>query len=170
MLLFIIIDTRLFFSFPFSETQTSLFPFFFKVWDVLSNAEVVRIVASAKKRSVAAKLLVAHAVLAWRTKYPGCKIDDCAVVCLFFKNDRPTCQSIADTSGGNPVRQENGVGKNSGSNESEANPDTMLAAIAEESSVVDEVSRVDSLIRVARKSGDLSQRRAVKEPEHVEVH
>ncbi|KAI6698560.1 hypothetical protein NL676_018679 [Syzygium grande] len=140
------------------------------VWDVLSNAEVVRIVASAKKRSVAAKLLVAHAVLAWRTKYPGCKIDDCAVVCLFFKNDRPPCQSIADTSGGNPVRQENGVGKNSGSNESEANPDTMLAAIAEESSVVDEVSRVDSLIRVARKSSDLSQRRAVKEPEHVEVH
>jgi len=59
------------------------------IWDVLSNNEVVRIVASAKKRSLAAKLLVDQAVRAWRYKYPSAKIDDCAVICLFFKRPRP---------------------------------------------------------------------------------
>ncbi|XP_030541840.1 probable protein phosphatase 2C 65 [Rhodamnia argentea] len=141
------------------------------VWDVLSNVEVVRIVASAKKRSVAAKLLVAHAVTAWKTKYPGCKIDDCAVICLFFKNDQPPSQSIASAPGGNPGQQENGISQKSGSNQIEANPDTMLAGITEDSeSAVDGVSRVDSLIRVPHTTSLLSRRRAVKEPEHVEVH
>lgn len=60
-----------------------------QVWDVLSNIEVIRIVASARKRSMAAKLLVDRAVRAWRYKYPCAKIDDCAVVCLFFKRQRP---------------------------------------------------------------------------------
>ncbi|KAK6943212.1 PPM-type phosphatase-like domain [Dillenia turbinata] len=55
------------------------------VWDVLSNKEVVEIVASARIRSMAAKLLVECAVRAWRSKYPTSKVDDCAVVCLFFK-------------------------------------------------------------------------------------
>ncbi|XP_022892114.1 probable protein phosphatase 2C 65 [Olea europaea var. sylvestris] len=59
------------------------------IWDVLSNDEVVRIVASVKKRSLAAKLLVDQAVRVWRYKYPCAKIDDCAVVCLFFKHPRP---------------------------------------------------------------------------------
>ncbi|XP_039165862.1 probable protein phosphatase 2C 73 [Eucalyptus grandis] len=144
------------------------------VWDALSNAEVVRIVASTRKRSMAAKLLVAHAVLAWKTKYPGCKIDDCAVVCLFLKNGRPRSQSVVNnTSGGNPGRQDNAVGQKSGSNESEANPDTVLAAItddAEESSTVDGVSRVDSLIRVPRpKAAALSRRNSAKKPKQIEV-
>lgn len=56
------------------------------VWDALTNAEVVKIVASARKRSTAARLLVKRAVRAWKIKYPGCKVDDCAVVCLFFKD------------------------------------------------------------------------------------
>ncbi|KAK6943419.1 PPM-type phosphatase-like domain [Dillenia turbinata] len=55
------------------------------VWDVLSNKEVVKIVASARIRSMAAKLLVDCAVRAWRSKHPTAKVDDCAVVCLFFK-------------------------------------------------------------------------------------
>ncbi|XP_043699863.1 probable protein phosphatase 2C 73 [Telopea speciosissima] len=55
------------------------------VWDVLSNREVVKIVASARKRSIAAKILVDHAIHAWRTKYPKSRIDDCAVICLFLK-------------------------------------------------------------------------------------
>ncbi|KAK6164794.1 hypothetical protein DH2020_001658 [Rehmannia glutinosa] len=59
------------------------------IWDALSNDEVIKIVASAKKRSMAAKLLVEQAIWAWRYKYPRAKIDDCAVVCLFFKNQRP---------------------------------------------------------------------------------
>lgn len=60
-----------------------------QVWDVLSNEDVIRIVSSASKRSIAARLLVAHAVRAWRIKYPRAKIDDCAAVCLFFKREVP---------------------------------------------------------------------------------
>lgn len=56
---------------------------------MLSNNEAVHIVASTKKRSLAAKLLVDQAVRVWRYKYPCAKIDDCAVVCLFFKHPRP---------------------------------------------------------------------------------
>lgn len=54
------------------------------IWDVLSNKEVVDIVASAPARSSAARALVEYAVRAWRHKYPTSKIDDCAVVCLFL--------------------------------------------------------------------------------------
>ncbi|GFZ14537.1 protein phosphatase 2C family protein [Actinidia rufa] len=54
------------------------------IWDVLSNAEVVEIVASAPARSSAARALVESAVRAWRCKYPTSKVDDCAVVCLFL--------------------------------------------------------------------------------------
>ncbi|WVZ16069.1 hypothetical protein V8G54_009051 [Vigna mungo] len=54
------------------------------VWDVLTNSEVINIVASAPKRSMAAKLLVKHAVQAWRRK---CfKVDDCTAICLFLKD------------------------------------------------------------------------------------
>lgn len=59
------------------------------IWDVLSNNEVVRIVASARKRSTAARLLVDRAIRAWRYKYPCAKMDDCAVICLFLKRQRP---------------------------------------------------------------------------------
>ena len=51
---------------------------------MLSNAEVVEIVASAPARSSAARALVESAVQAWRCKYPTSKVDDCAVVCLFL--------------------------------------------------------------------------------------
>ncbi|KAJ8570909.1 hypothetical protein K7X08_037881 [Anisodus acutangulus] len=50
------------------------------LWDVLSNDEVIRIVATARKRSIAARLVVHHAVRAWKYKYPRAKIDDCAVI------------------------------------------------------------------------------------------
>ncbi|CAJ1838780.1 unnamed protein product [Sphenostylis stenocarpa] len=56
------------------------------IWDVLSNEEVVDIVAS-NPRSTAARALVESAVQAWRTKFPFCKVDDCAAVCLFFDPD-----------------------------------------------------------------------------------
>ncbi|KAM0935780.1 putative protein-serine/threonine phosphatase [Dioscorea sansibarensis] len=57
------------------------------IWDVLSNKEVVDIVASAPTRSTASRLLVESAIKAWRFKYPTSKIDDCAVVCLFLDPD-----------------------------------------------------------------------------------
>ncbi|KAI3771085.1 hypothetical protein L6452_02239 [Arctium lappa] len=58
------------------------------VWDVLTNDEVVKIVGSVKKRPMAARFLIDHAVRAWRYKYPASKIDDCAAVILFFKKQR----------------------------------------------------------------------------------
>ncbi|KAJ8621136.1 hypothetical protein MRB53_029665 [Persea americana] len=54
------------------------------VWDVLSNKEVVDIVASAPSRATAARAVVDTAVRAWRLKFPTSKSDDCAVVCLFL--------------------------------------------------------------------------------------
>ncbi|KAL4342328.1 hypothetical protein GQ457_08G014060 [Hibiscus cannabinus] len=57
------------------------------VWDVLSNKEVVDIVASAPAPSSAARTLVHSAVRAWRYKYPTSKVDDCAVVCLFLDSN-----------------------------------------------------------------------------------
>ncbi|XVF08349.1 hypothetical protein REPUB_Repub06bG0219100 [Reevesia pubescens] len=68
------------------------------VWDVLTNNEVIRIVGSVKRQSMAAKILVYYAVQAWRTKYPGSKVDDCAVVCLFLKKRPLLSRSLSDTS------------------------------------------------------------------------
>lgn len=51
--------------------------------------------ASARDRSTAAQLLIEKAVRAWRYKYPRSKIDDCAVVCLFFKRPRPVLTKSA---------------------------------------------------------------------------
>lgn len=58
-----------------------------QVWDVLSNEEVVAIVASSPKSS-AARVLVDSATRAWRLKYPTAKVDDCAVVCLYLDSNK----------------------------------------------------------------------------------
>ncbi|XP_074566619.1 putative protein phosphatase 2C 33 [Curcuma longa] len=58
------------------------------VWDVLSNKDVVSIVASAPTRSSSACSLVESAARAWKFKYPTSKTDDCAVVCLFLNLDK----------------------------------------------------------------------------------
>ena len=52
---------------------------------MLSNKEVVDIVASAPTRTTAARALVETAVRAWRLKYPNSKVDDCAVVCMYLQ-------------------------------------------------------------------------------------
>jgi hypothetical protein len=54
-----------------------------QIWDVLSNDEVVQVVAQAPTRATAARALVESAVRVWRLKYPSSKVDDCAVVCLY---------------------------------------------------------------------------------------
>lgn len=59
------------------------------VWDVLSNKQVVSIVASAP-RSSAARILVESAIQAWRTNLPSIKVDDCSAVCLFFDSHSPS--------------------------------------------------------------------------------
>uniref|UniRef100_A0A0C9S124 TSA: Wollemia nobilis Ref_Wollemi_Transcript_28262_2452 transcribed RNA sequence n=1 Tax=Wollemia nobilis TaxID=56998 RepID=A0A0C9S124_9CONI len=60
------------------------------IWDVLSNKEVVDIVASAPTRTTAARALVDYAVRAWRLKFPTSKVDDCAVICLFLNDCSPS--------------------------------------------------------------------------------
>ncbi|KAJ9543512.1 hypothetical protein OSB04_023219 [Centaurea solstitialis] len=55
------------------------------IWDVLTNIEVVRLVASVRRRNLAARILVARAVETWRYKYPAAKTDDCTVIILYFK-------------------------------------------------------------------------------------
>ncbi|KAK6911746.1 PPM-type phosphatase-like domain [Dillenia turbinata] len=65
------------------------------VWDVLSNQEVVDIVASAPARAFAARVLVESAVRSWKLKYPTSKVDDCAVVCLFL--DSGNISTVSNT-------------------------------------------------------------------------
>ncbi|KAL6139345.1 hypothetical protein ACLB2K_064622 [Fragaria x ananassa] len=66
------------------------------IWDVLSNKEVVDIIASAPARSSAARALVESAVRAWRQKYPTSKVDDCAVVCLYLDSDGNNLSTAAN--------------------------------------------------------------------------
>ncbi|KAH7287528.1 hypothetical protein KP509_32G060300 [Ceratopteris richardii] len=56
------------------------------IWDVLTNKEVVDIVASVTTKSYAARAVVEMAVHSWRSKFPTSKVDDCAAVCLFLKD------------------------------------------------------------------------------------
>ncbi|KAJ0249786.1 PPM-type phosphatase domain-containing protein [Hirschfeldia incana] len=67
------------------------------IWDVLSNEEVVGIVASAPSRSSAARAIVESAVRAWRYKYPTSKVDDCAVVCLYLDSNNTDAISTASS-------------------------------------------------------------------------
>lgn len=67
------------------------------IWDVLSNKEVVDIVASVPAHSSAARAVVETAVRAWRYKYPTSKVDDCAVVCLFLDSNNVSTASNANT-------------------------------------------------------------------------
>ncbi|KAG1327334.1 putative protein phosphatase 2C 66 [Cocos nucifera] len=76
------------------------------VWDVLSNKEVVDIVASAPTHATAARALVDCAVRAWRLKFPTSKIDDCAVVCLFFEPPSPSDPSQESDPREMPAEQE----------------------------------------------------------------
>ncbi|KAK9673482.1 hypothetical protein RND81_12G170200 [Saponaria officinalis] len=66
------------------------------IWDVLSNTEVVNIVAASQSRSTAAKALVETAVRSWKLKYPTSKIDDCAVICLFLDSNTDNLSSSSN--------------------------------------------------------------------------
>ncbi|XP_057799785.1 probable protein phosphatase 2C 72 [Salvia miltiorrhiza] len=54
------------------------------VWDVMSNEEVVSMVAAAGSEEEAAKVVVDAAMAAWKHKFPNSKRDDCTVICLFL--------------------------------------------------------------------------------------
>ncbi|XP_071712068.1 probable protein phosphatase 2C 33 [Rutidosis leptorrhynchoides] len=67
------------------------------IWDVLTNKDVVDIVASAETRSSAARAVVDSAVRAWKYRYPTSKVDDCAVVCLFLTPHTDTISTASAT-------------------------------------------------------------------------
>ncbi|KAK8317427.1 hypothetical protein V6Z11_A13G106200 [Gossypium hirsutum] len=69
----------------------------FIIWDVLSNKEMIDIIASAPACSSAARTLVQTAVQAWRYKYPTSKVDDCAVVCLFLDSNLSNLSYASNT-------------------------------------------------------------------------
>ncbi|KAI3807823.1 hypothetical protein L1987_23758 [Smallanthus sonchifolius] len=81
------------------------------IWDVLTNNDVVNIVASAESRSCAARAVVESAVRAWKHKYPTSKVDDCAVVCLFLT---PHPNPISTASATDPVGKNEPVKKPGG--------------------------------------------------------
>lgn len=54
------------------------------VWDVLTNEQVVELVASEPERAVAARRVVETAVRVWKLKRGNSRVDDCAAVCLFL--------------------------------------------------------------------------------------
>ncbi|MCL7022306.1 hypothetical protein MKW94_015821 [Papaver nudicaule] len=53
------------------------------VWDVLSNEQVVSIVAS-ERQETAAKAVVDAAVSSWKHKFPLSRMDDISVSCMYF--------------------------------------------------------------------------------------
>ncbi|CAN6996583.1 unnamed protein product [Brassica oleracea var. botrytis] len=67
------------------------------MWDVLTNEEVVEIVAKAPTRCTAGRALVEAAVRNWRWKFSTSKVYDCAVVCLFL-DSKPDKLSTASFS------------------------------------------------------------------------
>ncbi|KAF6174096.1 hypothetical protein GIB67_020278 [Kingdonia uniflora] len=129
------------------------------VWDVLSNREVIKIVASVRRRSIAAKMVVRRAVRAWRHKYPTSKVDDCAAIILFLKS--PVTKSLA----GGKEESENKLKhsdsskttKSTGSHES---PENKVVVDSKEWTALEGgVSRTDTMMKLARfPSGEISQR------------
>lgn len=71
---------------------------YLQIWDVLSNKEVVEIVAASPRPS-AARALVELANRAWKFKYPYAKTDDCAVVCLFLTSGASVNTSLTTPEG-----------------------------------------------------------------------
>ncbi|XP_042488482.1 probable protein phosphatase 2C 33 [Macadamia integrifolia] len=146
------------------------------VWDVLSNKEVVDIVASAPTRSTAARSLVESAVRAWKYKYPTSKIDDCAVVCLFLDSDldnsspsiskaksqltsfnqhessheKQQPQSPGGLNRSGTVRAGSEIQPEEEEEEESLNEATRLMGIGDEWSALEGVSRVNTLLTLPR--------------------
>ncbi|KAJ9694078.1 hypothetical protein PVL29_009857 [Vitis rotundifolia] len=133
------------------------------VWDVLSNSEVIRIVASAKKRSMAAQLLVDRAVREWKIKYPGYKTDDCAVICLFLKTP-PLSTKSTSKNGRDSVNnhQQLAVSQRSATTRSQQGCESTKAN-SKEYSALQGVSRENSLLSLPRFSTVLGRRRSTNQ-------
>ena len=72
-------------------------------------------IVASSPRSTAARVLVETAVNAWRSKFPFCKVDDCAAVCLFFDSDSsdkltPDAEASTDQLEQSSLLGEKGIG------------------------------------------------------------
>ncbi|KAG2324188.1 hypothetical protein Bca4012_038694 [Brassica carinata] len=150
------------------------------VWDVLSNEEVVEVVASAPSRASAARLVVDSAAREWKLKYPTSKMDDCAVVCLFLDgkmdSDSSDYEEQGYSSATNAVESEESQGAEpclqrnvtvraaSTENSSYGNVNAEETDVAEKEkrteggeqnwSGLEGVTRVNSLVQLPRFSGE----------------
>lgn len=132
---------------------------------MLTNHEVIWTIACAGKREIAAKLLVHRAVRAWKTKYPGSKIDDCAVVCLFLGRKPLLTKSKSDMSYCSSISHLDLSVSNCGSHGGRSIADSINGRIRkEEYSALKGVSRVNSLVKLPR---GLSRRISGKPDEDI---
>ncbi|XP_077217135.1 putative protein phosphatase 2C 73 [Tasmannia lanceolata] len=118
------------------------------VWDVLSNKDVIKIVSSARKRSMAAKLLVHHATHAWKCKYPTSKIDDCAAICLFLKFPSISPNPMSELTEADMKCREPLFSESTGSDGGSQRFGTTTAEDAW--NALDGVSRVNSIVKLPR--------------------
>ncbi|KAL4189549.1 hypothetical protein AMTRI_Chr08g207670 [Amborella trichopoda] len=129
------------------------------VWDVLTNKEVINIVASSKDRSSAARTLVTRAVRAWKYKYPTSKIDDCAVICLYLRTE-PTVASKASSEALESVHScpeslISGRLRDADDGEGDGFPPCCVVREGkdeEEWSALEGVTRVNSIVKLSRRS------------------
>ncbi|XP_027352547.1 probable protein phosphatase 2C 65 [Abrus precatorius] len=127
------------------------------VWDVLTNVEVINIVASAPRRSLAAKLLVKRAVRAWRYKYPGSKVDDCAVICLFF--DEQPFLSHSQSTRKNRHRSKN-LHKSTRNEDTETVDGKVGVELDEEWKALGGLARANSISKLPRLARNMSRRQS----------
>ncbi|KAJ7950058.1 putative Protein phosphatase-2c [Quillaja saponaria] len=139
------------------------------VWDVLSNSEVIRIVASATTQSMAAKMVVKHAVRTWRFKYPDSKVDDCAVICLFLKS-QPISNHFAPKVTGDNVKQAEHVASHGSKFFNNQVPDSVIGGTTvvskEDLRPLEGLSRANTAFKLPR---ILSRRKSSRSLEGVEV-
>lgn len=124
------------------------------MWDVLSNKEVIDIVASAPSRSLAARSLVESAVRAWRIKYPMSKPDDCAAVCLFLNahssGDSSNLKKNDIVVSFDATEVDNGRSKQLSTYQPHRQLTDVAAVEGEEWSALEGVSRVNTLLTLPR--------------------
>ncbi|WJX82833.1 putative protein phosphatase 2C 33 [Trifolium repens] len=157
------------------------------IWDVLSNKEVVDIIAGAPRRSTAARSLVETAVRAWRYKYPTSKVDDCAVICLFLDSGIQNLSTASHTNKSKEQPPSSGIqvssnGDNEGVSEPNALPrsgtcrdvnynnideefkeeEEIDAETEKEWSALEGVSRVNTLLNLPRFTPDKEDKAAAE--------
>ncbi|XP_019160793.1 PREDICTED: probable protein phosphatase 2C 33 [Ipomoea nil] len=131
------------------------------IWDVLSNEEVVKVVASST-RSSAAKALVETAVRGWKTKYANSKVDDCAVVCLFLnsKSNDMSSASRAVATEKEADRHEQGELSDE-SREEVLEQEDLNEEVGKEWSALEGVSRVNTLVTLPRFVPEKEDKKAI---------